>query len=69
MRPSMLDFTKFQQPENEPAETTSSGRVKAPVDLEKAQPKPAATTPTTPPPAEEPKKGFLQRLFKKKESQ
>jgi hypothetical protein len=69
MRPSMLDFTKFQQPENEPAETTSSGRVKAPVDLEKTQPKPAATTPTNPPPAEEPKKGFLQRLFKKKESQ
>lgn len=68
MRPSMLDFTKFQQPENAPPETSGQGRVKAPVDLEKAQPKPAATTPTTTPPVEEPKKGFLQRLFKKKET-
>jgi hypothetical protein len=68
MRPSMLDFTQFQQPENTPSEDSSKGRVKSPVDLDKNKPQPAPTsTPGTAPTTEEPKKGFFQRLFKKKE--
>ena len=67
MRPAMLDFTKFQQPESEPATAAASGigsnRVKAPVNLEKSQAQPANSP--TPTPTEEPKKGFFQRLFKK----
>jgi hypothetical protein len=68
MRPAMLDFTKFQQPEADPntaatASGTGASRVKAPVNLEGSQTQPA--TSTKPAPAEEPKKGFFQRLFKK----
>ncbi len=63
MRPAMLDFTKFQQPEQETG-GTGAGRVKAPVNMDSGgQPQPAATPPAETP--AEPKKGFFQRLFKK----
>ena len=62
MRPAMLDFTKYQQPEAD-ASGSGASRVKAPVNLEKTQPQPAA--PPAPETSAEPKKGFLQRLFKK----
>jgi hypothetical protein len=69
MRPSMLDFTKFQQPEAEQAAATGSSRVKAPVEMDGSPSKPSSTAPSsTSEPAEEPKKGFFQRLFKKKDS-
>jgi len=64
MRPALLDFTQYQRPESN-TPTTTAGAVRAPVDLDKKAQEQSAT-PTTPPPAEEPKKGFFNRLFKKK---
>jgi hypothetical protein len=69
MRPAMLDFTQFQSPPPA-AQPETSGRVKPPVDLNnrpQTTPAPASSTPPATPPPEEPKKGFFQRLFKKKE--
>lgn len=65
MRPALLDLTSYQRaPTETPA--TASGGVRAPVDLDKKAPTPAPTAAGTAP-TEEPKKGFLNRLFKKKD--
>jgi hypothetical protein len=66
MRPALLDFTQYQRPETDTPATTS-GAVRAPVDLDQKATSPATSTPTTAPPPEEPKKGFFNRFFKKKD--
>ena len=78
MRPAMLDFTAYQQPQGgaNPSATgagsaahPAAGRVQAPVEVpSQQQPTPSAPASTTTPPAEEPKRNFFQRLFKKKDS-
>ena len=73
MRPAMLDFTGYQQPQGgaNPTSPTAAahpaaGRVQAPVDVTAQSP--AAPAPSnTPPPEEESKRNFFQRLFKKKD--
>lgn len=65
MRPALLDLTSYQRaPEETPA--TSSGGVRAPVDLDK-KPATSATTPAATASPEEPKKGFFSRLLRRKD--
>ncbi len=66
MRPAVLDFTNSQPGTTTSATGAGVGRVQAPVNLDQTTSQPQQPSAAPAPPPEEPKKGFLQRLFKRK---